>query len=543
MIEILLALVAGILTIAAPCILLPLPIIFGASVGQSVRSRPVFITLGFVTTFAVLGLTLNILVQRSGLDPQTLRHAAAVLLFVFGFFMIWQSLFERLTLKLSGLINKAGQAVQQTGSGNGGGFLLGVIIGIIWTPCAGPILASILTLIAQQTNLARAAFLLLAYAVGAGIPMLMIAYGGQALTTKVKSIARHAATLQRIFGVIIMVVAVAVYFQYDTVLQAKILDYFERNNIMIPMTSTTPETSMNTKIALHNYGQAPELTGINHWLNSDALRLSDLRGKVVIVDFWTYSCINCVRTLPHVTALYEKYKDQGLVIIGVHTPEFAFEKETDNVAKALDQFDITYPVAQDNDYATWRAYHNRYWPAKYIIDQNGTIVYTHFGEGAYQETENVVRQLLQLDQMADNNQGSELTGVGSPEMYFGLERLANLAAEQEPDDLVRTYRLPNKLLLNEFALEGDWRFRAESAELVSRSGKIRLHFSAAKVFMVARAEHNVQLDIMVDNQAQPSITVQDSKLYTLFDGEDSGEHVLELTITGQDFSAFTFTFG
>lgn len=547
MIEILLAVVAGILTIAAPCILLPLPIIFGASVGQSARSRPIFITLGFVATFAVLGLTLNILVQRSGLDPQTLRHGAAILLFIFGFFMIWQALFERLTAKLSSLMNKVGQAAQQTGSGSGGGFLLGVIIGIIWTPCAGPILASILTLIAQQTDITRAALLLFAYAIGAGIPMLVIAYGGQALTTKVKTIARYSATLQRIFGIIIMIVAVAVYFQYDTVLQAKILDYFERNNLMIPMIGPTSSINQTTALKrsnpLHNYGTAPELTGINHWLNSEPLQLADLRGKVVIVDFWTYSCINCVRTLPHITALYEKYKDRGLVIIGVHTPEFAFEHETDNVARAIKQFNITYPVAQDNEYTTWRAYRNRYWPAKYVIDQDGTIVYTHFGEGAYEETENVVRKLLDLDQLVVSDQVTGFRGVGSPEMYFGLERLANLSAEQTPTEAPTTYQLPATLQLNEFVLEGDWRFTAESVELVSHTGTIRLRFSAAKVFMVTRADPEAELAITVDGQTQPVVTVTDSTLYTLFNSSTSRDQILEIKVTGQNFSAFTFTFG
>ncbi len=223
MIEILLAIFAGILTIAAPCILLPLPIILGTSVGQISKTRPIFITLGFVLTFAVLGLTLNFIIQNLGLHPNALRNGAAFVLTAFAIFMIWPSPFERLTLHLSGLINKASQTGQNAGKGNLGGFVIGIVIGIVWTPCAGPILGSILTLIAQQQDITRAGILLIAYSIGAGIPMLAIAYGGQALTTRIKGIAPYSHRLQQIFGVIILFLAIAIYFQYDTVLQAELL--------------------------------------------------------------------------------------------------------------------------------------------------------------------------------------------------------------------------------------------------------------------------------------------------------------------------------
>lgn len=546
MLEILLALFAGILTIAAPCILLPLPIILGASIGQRGHGRPLFITLGFIATFAALGLTLNVIVQQSGLDPEVLRHVAAILLVIFGFFMIWPGLFERLTAHLSGLVNKAGNkasALLQTG--NGSGFLLGVILGVIWTPCAGPILASILTLIAQQTDFFKATLLLVAYAIGAGIPMLLIAYGGQALTTKVKSIARYAGILQRIFGIIIVALAAAVYFQYDTVIQAKILNIFDTNNMMTNMMEQHSDSNKKNEhyIPLQNYGKAPELVGISKWLNSEPLTLESLRGKVVMVDFWTYSCINCVRTLPHINAWHEKYKDQGLVIIGVHTPEFAFEKDTRNVQKALDQFNITYPVAQDNDYATWGAYNNRYWPAKYLVDKEGNIVYTHFGEGSYQETENVIRQLLALDHMEKTETEITPYGVGSPEMYFGLSRMTNLDNDQLASSIARDYTLPASLGLNTFALEGKWQFSDESAKMVSQKGTIKLRFSAGKVFMVASSPTEARLKITIDGQSQKDVLVTTSKLYTLFDSTDDKEHELEIQISGKDFEAFTFTFG
>lgn len=544
MLEIILAFVAGLLTIAAPCILLPLPIILGSSVGQTSRFRPLFITLGFVVTFAALGLTLNILVQSLGLSPETLRHSAAGLLLLFGLCMMWPRGFESLTRYFSGILNKAGEASNRLATGNGSGFLLGVIIGVIWAPCAGPILATILTLIARQADLLRAGILLTVYAVGAGIPMLIIAYGGQALTTKVKIVARYATTLQRIFGFIIVILAVAVYFQYDTVLQAKLLNYFDsRSSVMNKLHEDMKKETM--AIPLHNYGQAPEFVGISKWLNSEPLSLSQLQGKVVLVDFWTYSCINCIRTLPHIVEWHEKYKDQGLVIIGVHTPEFAFEKETANVTKALQQFNITYPVAQDNDYATWSAYHNRYWPAKYLVNQEGEIVYTHFGEGNYAETEAVIRQLLGLETMgAPVTSEEKPVAIGSPEMYFGLNRVEYLSEKQTPTNTVSTYTLPPTLARNEFALEGQWELQDDKAVLVGGKGKIQLHFSAGKVFMVADSNDTpVRLKISVDGQPVREITVSASQMYTLFDSEAYTDHTLLIEIEGQGFEAFTFTFG
>jgi cytochrome c-type biogenesis protein len=226
MLQILIAILAGILTIGAPCILPLLPILLGASVGQQSKTRPLFITLGFIITFAVVGLTLSFLITRFGLSPDILRRIAVFALGIFGLFMLWPKPFELLTLRLSGLINKANTTSQQAGSGNFGGFVLGIMLGVIWTPCAGPVLGSILTLIATSTDVARASILLVAYAVGAGIPMLIIAYGGQYITTRVRVFAHYATRVQQIFGLLIITLAILMYFQYDTLLQAKLLEKY-----------------------------------------------------------------------------------------------------------------------------------------------------------------------------------------------------------------------------------------------------------------------------------------------------------------------------
>lgn len=292
--------------------------------------------------------------------------------------------------------------------------------------------------------------------------------------------------------------------------------------------------------------KAPEFVGINQWLNSEPLTMEQLKGKVVLIDFWTYSCINCIRTLPYVTGWYEKYKDKGLVIIGVHTPEFAFEKETKNVEDALKRFNITYPVAQDNNYATWSAYDNHYWPAHYLIDQEGNIVDTHFGEGAYEETEKKIQQLLGASDMplAENTETTNFSGIKTPEIYLGLSRLENYGGNENPVSNKPTlYSLPNKLGSNNFALEGTWVFADEDLSLTKDSGIIKLNFSSGNVYMVAESEKPVEVEIWVDGKQNGKVMVDSSKLYSLFESSEYGNHTLELRIPKSGFKIFTFTFG
>lgn len=324
------------------------------------------------------------------------------------------------------------------------------------------------------------------------------------------------------------------------------IDLYTKNNIEIKSETSTKNFSNNLK----NLGAAPELVGISNWLNlpdnKQSLSLAELKGKVVLVDFWTYSCINCIRTLPYVTKWYDTYKDQGLVIIGVHTPEFAFEKETENVLTAIKNFSIKFPVAQDNDYKTWTAYKNQYWPAKYLIDQQGNIVYTHFGEGNYEETENLIRELLGLNKSpyANYNDQKNLNQTKSPEMYFGTDRLEYLTPEQSPSGVIESsFTFPKQLKLNNFALEGQWQFSPEKITSISNNSKIRLKFNSGKVFMVASSNKQITLKIKVDGKAQPDVLVSTSQLYTLFDSNEYNEHIIDIEATDAGLEAFTFTFG
>ena len=294
---------------------------------------------------------------------------------------------------------------------------------------------------------------------------------------------------------------------------------------------------------LSDYGQAPDFKKGDNWLNSQPLTMADLKGKVVLIDFWTYSCINCIRTLPYVTKWYDTYKDNGLVVVGVHTPEFTFEHDANNVKNAISQFGIHYPVVQDNDYGIWTAYGNEYWPAEYLINQKGEIVDEHFGEGNYDITENTIRQLLGLNtinvKMPENNLGN----IGSPEMYFGTDRLANLTPSQSPSSIPQNYKLSQNLKLNNFSFGGKWQFSGPNVQLVGDSGQINLKFHSGKIYMVASSSKPATLTITVDGKLQPSVTVQASKLYTLFDSEDYSDHLIEININQSGFQGFTFTFG
>ncbi len=381
MTELGLALVAGLVTIAAPCILPMLPILLGAAVAGRRRTRPLAIVAGFVATFAAAGLVLGRLASIVGTAPSTLRTAAIVLLVGFGGLMLWPELFAYLTRPFGGVVRRADAVAARAGSGNVGGLVLGATIGILWTPCAGPVLGSILTLVATAEDARGAGALLLAYAVGAVVPMLAIAYGGQRVAGRLRRLTPHAARLQRAFGVLVIASAAAMYSGWDTAVAARLAGAF--------VSAGGARAAVSAE-----QSPAPELTGLDHWINSAPLTLHALRGDVVLVDFWTFGCVNCVRTLPHVRGWYERYKDAGLIVIGVHTPEFPYERDPANVAAAVTRHRIAYPVAQDDAYATWKAYDNHDWPAQYLIDRRGRIVRTHVGEGGYEEMEDAIRAQL-----------------------------------------------------------------------------------------------------------------------------------------------------
>ncbi|MCJ7624604.1 MAG: cytochrome c biogenesis protein DipZ, partial [Anaerolineaceae bacterium] len=415
---ILFSLLSGLVTVLSPCVLPVLPIVLSSSASQG-KKRPLGVITGLIISFSIFTLAISQIVKLLGLSAQTLRIIAISVIGFLGLSMIIPKFNDWIEKALSFIPNIAGNSHKE-GSGFMPGFITGLSLGLVWAPCAGPILASVTALAATSQVSFASAIVVVSYAIGSGIPLLGIAHGGRSLIQKVPFLSKNLGKVQKVFGVIMILTAALIALNVDALVTtwltqllpsgwSSALTALETGDIISEqldevsgneggpsyfVSGEINKENLGSGVQLPNLGPAPEFTGINNWINSEPLTLAELKGKVVIVDFWTYSCINCVRTLPYITDWNIKYADDGLVIIGVHTPEFEFEKDTMNVQDAVTRFGIEYPVAQDNDFATWRAFNNRYWPAKYFIDAEGNVRYTHFGEGKYEESELVIKQLL-----------------------------------------------------------------------------------------------------------------------------------------------------
>lgn len=570
------AFIAGIATILSPCIWPILPIVLSSS-SLGGKLRPLGVTLGITSSFALFTLTISYLVKIFNFDPNTLRIFAVIIIAFLGLAMLIPKINQYLEILISKLTTKFGSSVQSTGNGFAPGYITGFSLGAVWTPCAGPILASVAALAATSQISLAAVIVTISYVIGIGIPLFAIGYGGQQLITKSRGISKYTGVIQKTFGIIMIMTAVAIYYNLDQTLQLKVLEKFPQldasvnfieNNEKIQSQldnlrgSSGFEESKTSE--LKNYGPAPEFTGITNWINTEngeSLTMEELRGKVVLIDFWTYTCINCIRTLPHVTSWYEKYKDDNFIVVGVHTPEFAFEKETANVIKANQKYNINYPVAQDNDYRTWRAFKNRYWPAKYLIDANGEIRYVHFGEGDYDKTEEAIRALIEENgteiieqintEITDSTPKNRLT----PETYLGSDRMEYYYPEGNIQNGPKSFTLPENIPLNNFSYGGNWEIYDEYSKSVENS-VLELKFKANKVFLVMKAsdEKPHQVKILLDGQELPveaisedvqnsSVTVDIDRLYTLVDiSGPVSEHSLRLEFES-GIEAYAFTFG
>lgn len=567
------AFLAGIVTVLSPCVLPVLPALLSAGAGKG-HLRPIGIICGLVSSFTFFTLALTELVQLTGISPDFLRYIAIALIAGFGLLMIFPSLGEKFAEATSGIAN-LGQSVQSRssllGSGFWSGFVLGIALGLVWTPCAGPILAAITTLAATNAITWSAFWITLAYSLGAAIPMFLIIYGGKKIINSSKGLSNYAEWIRQGFGVLMILAAMAIAFHYDVKFQQIALQYvplinIENNvivrneldklrstntNFVIPAQALeTPEGSALPKIAA-----APELVGITAWVNTDPLTLQQLRGKVVLIDFWTYSCINCIRTFPYLQDWYAKYKDKGLVIIGVHTPEFAFEKNPANVRNAVERFKLTYPIAIDSDFKTWQNYNNSYWPAHYLIDQTGILRGYHFGEGAYMQTENEIRNLLGLAPLEEN----EKTAVArptTPETYLGFKRADGYTPRTviQPD-VTAFYTYPGQLNANQVGLRGDWLVSAEKITAMGESSYLDLNFLATRVYLVMDADkpelvtvemHDLPLEkkyYTQDMNEAGQILVKEPRKYDVINLKgDYKQHGLTLKVP-KGVSLYAFTFG
>lgn len=559
------AFISGLVTILAPCIWPLLPIILSTSVGAS-RLKSFGITLGILLSFGAFTLSVSYLVSALKFDPEILRYFAVVVIGFLGLTLVWPRLSGILEAWVSRLSGKfaSGTSPQNKG-GFWGGMTIGVALGLVWTPCAGPILATIATLAATQTVNFGIVLVTVFYLLGVGIPLFIFSIGSSTIFARTKVFNRFTGRIQQLFGIVMILTAVAIYTGYDRTLQSKLLDIFPSYANFLNKIENTGDVreqleklrkndsniqNQSIRSDLRKIGDGPNFVGITDWLNSDALAIGDLKGKVVLVDFWTYTCINCIRTLPYVTSWYEKYRDMNFVVVGVHTPEFEFEKKTDNVRAATKKYGINYPVALDNNYETWKNFNNHYWPAKYLIDANGKIRYTHFGEGKYKETEENIRELIREagldvsgDVVAGGDNGSLTFGLRiTPETYLGSARADKFDSGRIINGVYR-FELNTSPSDDHFSLGGEWMVSDEYIE-GGRSSRLVINFNARKVHLViAPKSTGEKIRLKLDGEFYKDIYLDSERLYDLLETESTGRHNLEIEFMQPGTRVFAFTFG
>jgi cytochrome c biogenesis protein CcdA/thiol-disulfide isomerase/thioredoxin len=532
------AFLAGIFTVLSPCILPILPALLSAGTARG-KWRPFGIIIGLIVSFSFFTLALTAIVRTFGISANYLRYAAIVLISLFGIVMLFPRLsdwFAKVTARIAGVGLKM-QPLQAKGFW--GGIVFGCALGLLWTPCAGPILATITTLVATQAVTTTAILMTLAYSIGAGIPLFLIAYGSSKIIAASRFLSKHAEGIRRFFGGVMIVLAVVLAFQWDMLLEQKLIGYLPQS--LVENNPRLEQELKKIRGETTTQGKAPDLVGIVNWINTPPLSLQELKGKVVLIDFWTYSCINCLRTLPYLEKWDRDYRNKGLVIIGVHTPEFEFEKNFDNVSKAAKQLGVNYPIAMDNNYETWNAYHNHYWPAHYLIDQDGNIRMVHFGEGGYIETENGIRALLGLSPLVMQEIPENQLPM-TQETYLGLERGRSYTREitlAPHADEDYSYKPP--LGEGQVGLRGRW--RAEDEFILSEGDNdfIDINYLAKQIYIVLAGESAHSLQVSLDGKIIKEFEVHGSQKYDLANASYQ-RHLLSLKVP-KGIKAYVFTFG
>ncbi|PXV58365.1 Cytochrome c biogenesis protein CcdA [Dyella jiangningensis] len=572
MLVLFLAYLGGVLTILSPCILPVLPFVFARADRPFARNGlPMLVgmalTFALVATLAAVGGGWAIRANQYG------RIVALVVLAILGLTLLSTRLAEWISRPFVTLGNRLSQRSGDDDSiWSAAG--LGVATGLLWAPCAGPILGLLLTGAALNGASVQTSLLLLTYALGAATSLaLALVIGGKVFAIMKRSLGA-GEWVRKALGVLVLAGVAAIALGLDTGVLTRVslasTGGIEQKLIDAARPAPAPQPAVKQGEPLPVEGQLPSLGGAMQWFNTPPLSATSLRGKVVLVDFWTYSCINCIRSLPYVRGWADKYKDHGLVVIGVHAPEFAFEKDPRNVGKAIKDLGVDYPVALDNDYAIWKGFSNEYWPAHYFIDTQGRIRHHHFGEGEYEQSEDVIRQLL--TEAGQKNlpggyvqpgaQGAEAAGSGdamrSPETYVGYARSENFAGGKVAHDDAWTYHAPDTLMLNQWALDGRWTVRDENARLDNANGRIVYRFRGRDLHLVLGPGHDgkpVRFRVTIDGKA-PGIdhgmdidadgngAVTSQRLYQLIrQASSTGERTFEITFLDPGVQAYAFTFG
>lgn len=527
--------IEGLALIISPCILPILPIILAGSLTGS-RKRPIGIVVGFILFFSVFTFFSRKLVQYSGIDINIIRHVSYFILAILGIIMLSTYLTEKFNALTQRLLN-VGSSFSTANNPEGGlwsGILFGGLIAIIWTPCAGPILAAVIVqTVIQQSNL-QGFLTVFAFGMGAAVPMLLIAMFGRGIMNKFSFFKTHAYVFRKILGLIILI-------------SIAYMIFLERGATIGYASTANNSAAVALQDELSSPYTAPEIGGIEAWINSKPLQISELKGKVVLIDFWTYSCINCIRTLPYIKDWYAKYHDKGLVIIGIHSPEFDFEKNLSNVENAVKQDGIQYPVALDNQFVTWRNFDNHYWPAHFLINKEGKVVFTHFGEGKYEVTENNIRYLLGIKNAAEkveDNTGSSM--FQTPETYFGYGRAANFASpENVMRDQVAQYSFPESFKKHQWALSGKWKIMSDRIVAESADAALQIRFYARQIFVVMgnTTDKDIQVSVTLNGKKHGDIQVKQHTLYDVVKFDDYTDGVLNLQTSAPGLEMYTFTFG
>jgi cytochrome c biogenesis protein CcdA/thiol-disulfide isomerase/thioredoxin len=564
------AFVAGAGTALSPCVLPVLPVALAAGATGG-RRRPLGVVTGLVLSFTFATVALVYVISALGLPDDLLRNVAIGVLAGFGALLV----VPRLAARAEAAIGRVTQRVPvpASGEGFGSGVLLGLSLGLLYAPCAGPILAGVITVSASQEFTVGRLGVALSYSAGSALVLYGLMLGGRRVTTR---LARRASVVQPAMGVAMVAVAVAMAAELDIRFQTEIADNLPAA-IVNPTKELEGSDDARERLAdvrgesgdgtiaqaaaaepegegLPVLGRAPEIRGTQQWFNTPAgepLTLRELRGKVVLIDFWTYSCINCIRTLPYLKAWDKRYRDAGLTIVGLHAPEFPFERDADNVDRAVRQNGIEYPVAQDNDFATWSAYGNQFWPAKYLIDARRQVRYTHFGEGDYDETEQAIRTLLEeagRDRLGGHAAARSDSAVAdaTPETYLGAERAQRFVTGPLGEG-TQTFRFEDaqaaQLPVHHLAFDGRWLIRGQSAEPAGDGGRLHLRFAARKVFLVLGAREAPRpVEVALDGRPYRTVRVGAHRLYELVRLRRPGVHLLTLSVP-RGVEGYAFTFG
>jgi cytochrome c biogenesis protein CcdA/thiol-disulfide isomerase/thioredoxin len=567
---------AGVLTSLAPCMITLLPVIVGNSIvpGQGNiidRKKPYVIAASLAISVIIFTVLLKASTVLIGVNPKFWLYISGSIVVLLGVTMLFPNLWVKISSKL-GLEQGSNKFLANASKHSGfyGQILTGSALGPVFASCS-PVYALVLATV-LPISFALGMVYIVAFALGLGLALLAIALGGQKLASRLGWTANPNGWFRKGLAVLLIVVGFAIIGGYDKKFQAWAIERLpfdttdiEEKLISIgsPSKNKSNDNMENTNGSKFNVDpyKAPEIRDIQEWINSNPQTLEQLKGKVILIDFWTYSCINCIRTQPYLNAWYDKYKEKGLIILGIHAPEFAFEQLPKNVQKAVTDAKIKYPVGLDNNFSTWNAYDNKFWPAKYLIDKNGMVRYTHFGEGKYEETESIIQELLKengveiSEKITSENKSSGTLGQKTPETYLSYsrgERFANV--DQLKNDTFVNYSLDEDLQGNEWSLGGNWKIGKESSQS-GEDAQLKLNFSSREVYLVmsgptgAKVKASIDGDVIlntnlggVDVGSDSTIVLDGARLYKIVKSTNFISKQLTLSFpVGVTVNAFTFS--